>query len=171
MSKSNEELPEPWLRNTLLEIPAVPRAVLHALQLAGEDVERWCGPLTDEELRARPLGLISVGFHIRHIARSLDRLLAYAEGRSLNDRQSADLRNEQEASGKAELFAEFGAALENAAQRIQGLRLSEVEETRFVGRKKLPVSLGGLLLHIADHTQRHAGQAITTAMVLRNSRG
>jgi uncharacterized damage-inducible protein DinB len=46
-----------------------------------------------------------------------------------------------------------------------------MEETRFVGRKKLPVSLGGLLVHIADHTQRHAGQAITTAMVLRNSRG
>jgi uncharacterized damage-inducible protein DinB len=168
---SREELPEPWLRETLREVPAVPRAVLHALQLAGEDIQRCCGQLTDEELRARPLGLTSVGFHIRHIARSLDRLLTYAEGGSLNDRQSAALQTELEVTGKAELLAEFAAALESAAQRIQGLRLSEMEENRFVGRKKLPVTLGGLLVHIADHTQRHVGQTVTTAMLLRNRRG
>jgi hypothetical protein len=28
----------------------------------------------------------------------------------------------------------------------------------------------GLLVHIAEHTQRHLGQAITTAKVLRDSR-
>jgi uncharacterized damage-inducible protein DinB len=30
----------------------------------------------------------------------------------------------------------------------------------------LPTTLGGLLVHIADHTQRHTGQAITTAKLL-----
>jgi uncharacterized damage-inducible protein DinB len=167
---SNGELPEPWLRDTLTEVPALPRAVLHALQLAREDVERWCGQLSDEQLRARPQGLISVGFHIRHIARSLDRLLAYAEGRPLDESQSWALQTEQEATGKAELFAEFAASLETAAKRIQDLRLSELEEKRFVGKKKLPVTLGGLLVHMADHTQRHVGQAITTAMAVRNNR-
>jgi hypothetical protein len=69
------ELPEPWLRGTLAEMPAVPRAVLHALELAEEDLKRWCGPLSDAELNARPAGIAPVAFHVRHIARSLGRLL------------------------------------------------------------------------------------------------
>ena len=46
--------PEPWLRGTLTDIAAVPRAVLHALELAGEDLHKWCGSLTEAELNARP---------------------------------------------------------------------------------------------------------------------
>ena len=84
---SHSEAPEPWLRGTLTEVPAVQRAVLHALVLAREDLTRWCGTLTDEQLNARPAGLPPVAFHLRHIARSLDRLLTYAEGRALGDQQ------------------------------------------------------------------------------------
>ena len=68
----------------MMEIRAVPRAVLHAFELAGEDVRKWCGALTDLELTARPAGLPPIAFHLRHIARSLDRLLTYAEGRATN---------------------------------------------------------------------------------------
>ncbi len=77
---AGNNLPEPWLRGTLPEVPAVQRAVLHALELAEEDLKRWCGGLTDEQMEARPAGLSPVAFHLRHIARSLDRLLTYAEG-------------------------------------------------------------------------------------------
>lgn len=77
--------PEPWLRGTLTEAPVVHRAVLHALELAGEDLNRWCGQLSDEQLNRRPSDIAPVAFHLRHIARSLDRLLTYAEGRSLNE--------------------------------------------------------------------------------------
>ena len=73
---------EPWLRGTLTEVDAVRRHVLHALELAGEDVERWCAGLSDAEMDARPFGVAAVAFHLRHIARSLDRLLTYAEGRA-----------------------------------------------------------------------------------------
>jgi hypothetical protein len=34
----------------------------------------------------------------------------------------------------------------------------------------LPTSVGGLLVHVADHTQRHVGQAITTAKIVRAAR-
>ena len=88
---------EPWLRGTLTEVPAMHRAVLHALQLAEEDLTRWCAGLTQEELNASPGGIASVAFHLRHIARSVDRLLAYAEGRRLSEEQlgllSAGARN------------------------------------------------------------------------------
>ena len=63
------------------------RAVLHALELAKEDLEKWCGRLSDAELNARPGNLAPVAFHIRHIARSIDRLLTYAEGKELGEAQ------------------------------------------------------------------------------------
>lgn len=32
----SEKLPEPWLRGTLRDVPAVQRGVVHALEMAGE---------------------------------------------------------------------------------------------------------------------------------------
>ncbi len=87
---------EPWLRGTRMEVDAVRRGVIHALELASEDVAKWCEGLSDEEMEARPLGLPSVGFQLRHMARSLDRLLTYAEGQQLSERQMAALRTEME---------------------------------------------------------------------------
>jgi uncharacterized damage-inducible protein DinB len=41
-------------------------------------------------------------------------------------------------------------------------------ETRTVGRAMLPTNLFGLLFHIAEHTQRHTGQLIATASIVRS---
>lgn len=166
---SEKTLGEPWLRGTISDVPAVARAVLHALELAGEDVERWCGKLSDEQLNRRPADLASIAFHIRHLARSLDRLLTYAEGTSLNDNQMKALKSEMDPGAtRQELFAEFSAALATSAKRIRPLAHSDLEAPRSVGRNKLPSTLGGLLVHIADHTQRHVGQVITTAKILQS---
>ena len=163
-----QALAEPWLRGTLSDVPAVPRGVLHALELAGEDVERWCGKLNDEELNKRPGSLAPVAFHIRHLARSLDRLLTYAEGASLNDNQMKALKSEMDPGATHHvLFAEFCGALATSATRIRHLAHSDMEASRTVGRKGLPTTLGGLLVHIADHTQRHVGQVITTAKIVQ----
>ena len=83
--------PEPWLRGTLSEVDAVRRQVLHALELANEDVMQWCKRLTDAEMHSRPFGIASNAQQLRHIARSLDRLLTYAEGRQLSAEQLAAL--------------------------------------------------------------------------------
>jgi uncharacterized damage-inducible protein DinB len=159
---------EPWLQGTLKDVPAVPRAVLHALELARQDLQHWCGALTEEELNAQPHGLPSVAFQIRHIARSMDRLLTYAEGKSLSDLQMDALKTElKERSTSAALFAEIESAIDDAVKRIRALDAGRSEEPRTVGRNALPTTLGGLLVHVADHTQRHVGQAVTTAKVLR----
>jgi uncharacterized damage-inducible protein DinB len=158
---------EPWLRGTLTHVDAVRRQVLHALKLAAEDVERWCAPLTDEEIEARPLDLPSVGFHLRHIARSLDRLLTYAEGQQLSERQKKALQTELESDATREAtFMEFAKALEVSVDRILAISPGSYEEARGVGRKMLPSTVGGLLVHCAEHTQRHVGQAVTTAKVV-----
>jgi len=159
--------PEPWLRGTLTEVHAVPRAVPHALQLAEEDLVRWCGELTDAELNRRVSGLPSIAFHLRHIARSADRLLTYAEGRLLSAGQLASLANESEPEGnRTSLFAELKQGLHDAAERVVALTQADLEQPRSVGKRALPTTLGGLLVHVADHTQRHVGQAITTAKVI-----
>jgi uncharacterized damage-inducible protein DinB len=169
---SEVRIPEPWLRGTLTDVAAVPRAVLHALELAQEDILRWCGELSDAELNARPDGIAPVAFHVRHIARSIDRLLSYAEGKRLDDSQIAALNSELDVGAtRDELFAELDAALGRAVVRIRQFDANRLQEPRPVGTKLLPTTVGGLLVHVADHTQRHVGQAITTATIVAARRG
>jgi len=170
MSTSPVPMPytEPWLSGTHAEVPAVGRAVLHAFDLALDDLTKWTEGLTDAEVHAQPLGLTTIAFHLRHIARSTDRLLSYAEGNQLTAGQLAALKAEQAGEETlAALLAEVKASFSNAAERVRALATADFEVFRGVGRKQLPTCIGGALIHVADHTQRHAGQVVTTAKVLR----
>lgn len=164
------KLPEPWLRGTLTDVPPVQRAVLHALDLAQEDLERWCGALTNEELNARPAEIAPVAFHIRHIGRATDRLLTYAEGNPLSLEQASLMKAELNPDATHDqLFAELNQALNSAAARIRAFSTEALTITRTVGRQLLPTTVAGLLVHVADHAQRHVGQAITTAKIVKRS--
>lgn len=159
---------EPWLRGTYAEVPAVGRAVLHALDLALDDITKWTEGLTDAEVQSQPLGLPSVAFHLRHIARSVDRILTYAEGGQLTGEQLAALKAESTGGESlAMLLGEVEASFSNAAERVKTLAGADFNLFRGVGRKQLPTSIGGALIHVADHTQRHVGQVVTTAKVLK----
>lgn len=162
---------EPWLRGTHTDVPAAGRAVLHALELSLDDLTKWTAGLTDAEVHSRPLGLPSIAFHLRHIARSIDRILTYAEGGQLSAEQLGVLRTEQSGEGDPEtlaaLIAELEASFSNAAERIRVLATGNYDTPRGVGRKQLPTSLGGALIHVADHTQRHTGQVVTTTQVIK----
>jgi len=175
------EITEPWLRGTLTEVEPVRRAVLHALQLAGEDAERWCAGLSEAEMFARPAGLPPVAFQLRHMARSLDRLLSYAESgvllssefrvgelRVLSEAQMAALASEISAEGSAaQVMEEFREALAGAMERVLAVQPGQFAELRGVGRKMLPTTVAGLLIHCAEHTQRHVGQMITTVKIVK----
>ena|ERR1700679_2746886 len=161
-------LPEPWLRGTLADLAVVPRAALHALELARLDLQYWCGSLTDQELNLEFEDIAPVAFHLRHIAGSIERLLTYAEGRELDATQIAALKSERLAGAtRQQLFAALDASLERAVERIRALGADGLDQGRTVGIKKLPTTVGGLLVHVADHTQRHVGQAVTTAKFVR----
>jgi uncharacterized damage-inducible protein DinB len=169
LEQSAMKLPEPWLRGTHSDLPVVMRAVVHALELAKEDVERWCGDLTDEEMNARRLGLAPVSFQLLHLVRSLDRLLTYAEGNQLSAKQMEQLKSETE--GKAtreEVFAELNSCFQAAMTRVLQFSDAHLDDARGVGRKQLPTTVGGLLIHIAEHTQRHIGQVVTTTKAVRS---
>jgi hypothetical protein len=158
---------EPWLRGTLKDVPVVNRALLHSLEMAEEDTQRWCGGLTEPELHSRPFQLPSVAFQLRHIARSLDRFCTYAEGNALTSEQFAALKSEMDSTGASEaIFTELTQALSNTRSRLQTIAWRSLDTPIKIGRKNLPTTLGGLLVHAAEHTQRHVGQAITTAKVV-----
>ncbi len=155
---------EPWLRGTHTELPAVVRQVVHALELAVEDQVRWCGGLSEKEMEAKPLGLPSVGFQMRHMVRSLDRLLTYAEGGGLSDGQMEALRAEHD--GGMGVAEEFRLGMLGAEERVMALAGEDFEAVRYVGRDRLATTVGGLLVHCAEHTQRHTGQMVSTAKVM-----
>lgn len=158
---------EPWLRGTRAETDALRRQVLHALELAAEDIGRWCSGLRDEEIHVRPFGLASVAYQVRHTVLSLDRLLTYAEGGQLSEEQLTQLGTEMQAGAPmAEVFTEFDVGIARAIDRVLDFSPTSYEQVRGVGRKMLPTTAGGLLIHCAEHTQRHVGQAITTAKVI-----
>lgn len=160
--------PEPWLSGSHVDLPAVIRAIVHALELSRQDVEKWCATLSDEALNAHPSGIAPVAFHLRHIVRSLDRLLTYAEGRQLNPEQLALLKTEMDPGAlAAEVLTEFRSGIEDALSRVKAFTGADLEQSRQVGRKALPTTVGGLLVHCADHTQRHTGQAVTTAKLVQ----
>ena len=171
-TSASEPYIEPWMRGTHTNVPAVGRAVLHALDLALDDLKKWTSGLTDAEIQCHPFGLMPVARHLRHIARSTDRLLTYAEGNQLNEEQLKALKSEDKGEETlSTLLVEVEGSFRNAAKRIRILASSDLEAHRGIGRKQLPASAGGALIHVADHTQRHVGQVVTTAKVLNALRG
>lgn len=139
--------------------------VLYAFQQAREDLAQCTHALTTEQLWAAPHGFASVGFHIRHIAGSTERLTTYLEARELTPTQLLALEAESQpgTATRDELLILLDASLRYAESVVRGIDPAALTEPRYVGRKKMPSTVIGLLTHIAEHTQRHVGQAITTA--------
>jgi hypothetical protein len=166
-----ETLPEVWLRGPLPGIPPILMPAAHCLLQCREEITATASPLTIEQVWARPGGVASVGFHLRHIAGSLDRLLTYARGAQLDRAQLAVLRAEGEPGSPPELasslVATAQAAIDSALEVLRPTPESELFQARSVGRAGLPSNVFGLLFHCAEHTHRHTGQLVTTAKIVR----
>ena len=155
---------EPWMRGPLQGVNAFVAPLLYSFQMAREDLARYTEGLTPEQLWATPHGFGSVGFHLRHIAGSVDRLLTYAQGSQLSETQIAVMKAEKDPGATREmLLAGLDAAFAKAEAAVHSLDPSRLADARGVGRKQLPTTVIGLLVHIAEHTQRHVGQAISAA--------
>ena len=153
------------------DVPALLQPVAHSLLQCREELTAALAGLTPDQLWQRPNGAASIGFHARHAAASLDRLLTYARGESLSPAQMAALAVEETpdlaSDAAATLAAGFDAAVERALAQLRETSESTLLEPRGVGRARLPSTVLGLLFHAAEHTQRHVGQLVTTAKVVR----
>ena len=162
--------PERWLRGPVDGIPSSLMPAAHALLQTLDDVEMAVAGLTHEQLWRSLGGAPSIGFHLMHLSGSTDRLLTYARGEMLNDAQKAAARAESNppAVDIATLLADLRRAFDAALAQLKGTPPSSLLDARPVGRAGLPTTVGGLLFHAAEHSQRHAGQVVTTAKIVRN---
>jgi uncharacterized damage-inducible protein DinB len=163
-----EAFPEPWLRGPIPGVRVLIAPVLYSFQQAREDIAKHTEGLTTKQIWASPHGFGSVGFHVSHIADSVDRLITYLEGKQLSEAQMAALLTEKEAGAtREELLAGMDAAFHRAESVVRAIDPARLPEPREVGRKRLPTTVAGLLTHIAEHTQRHVGQAVSAAKMAR----
>jgi len=160
--------PEVWLRGPLPDYIDELQPVAHSLLQVREELE-GVETLTAAQLWARPGGAASIGFHLRHLSGSLDRLLTYARDKQLSVAQYEYLASEEhEHAETAEgLVRHAQAAIDRALTQVRGTPLCTLDEAREVGRHRLPSTVLGLLFHAAEHAQRHSAQIITTAKVVR----
>jgi uncharacterized damage-inducible protein DinB len=162
--------PEAWLRGPVRGVDPWLMPAAHALVQIREDLAAVAEGLTAEQLRARPGGAASVEFHLRHVAGSIDRLLTYARGEILSDAQRRAAAAEGtpgEGADPAALVAALAASVEAALSQLRSTDPKTLLDPRAVGRAALPSTVLGLLFHAAEHAQRHTGQAIATAKVVR----
>jgi uncharacterized damage-inducible protein DinB len=163
--------PEVWLRGPLPDYIDELQPVAHSLLQVRGEIQRVAS-LPPEQLWARPGGAASIGFHLIHLAGSLDRLLTYAAGRPLDAAQRAALADEgrDHVATADALVRAAQAAIDRALTHVRTTPLCTLDETREVGRDRLPSTVLGLLFHAAEHAQRHSAQIITTAIVISGHR-
>jgi hypothetical protein len=162
--------PEFWLRGPIEGVEPALMPAAHAFLQTLEDAERWTEGLTDDQIWLEPGGAASVGFHLMHLAGSTDRLLTYARGATLDAAQKAALAAEKDPprADRATLLAALRKAIDDALAQIKSTPPASVFDARAVGRAALPTTVIGLIFHAAEHSQRHAGQIVTTAKVARS---
>lgn len=161
---------EYWLRGPVSGIPALLQPVAHALLQAREEVNVLMEGFPFGKLWERPAGVAAVGFHLRHLAGVLDRLLTYARGEALDQRQLEYLAGEGspgEGEIDRELVEAFNKRIDLALAQLSDTPEKSLTDIREVGRERIPSTVGGLLFHAAEHTQRHVGQLLVTVRFQR----
>ena len=162
---------EPWLRGPLPGIPDGLQPVAHALTAALEDVPAALTGLSPSQLWLTPGGAASIGFHLLHLAGSTDRLFNAARGTALSEAQRVALAAERNLPEPrptlAELLESWEQVVGRALLELAGTAEADLSAPRAVGRAQLPSTMRGLLFHAAEHAQRHVGQIVTTAKIVR----
>lgn len=160
---------EPWLRGPIAGVPRELMPVAHSLQQGLEELPEILRDFPAEALWHRPGGAASIGFHLKHLAGSLDRLFTYARGEALNEQQIAHLRTEKDETRESieTLLAKTLEHIRQAQRHLMTFDPSTLFDERKVGRAGLPSTCIGLLFHAAEHMQRHIGAIIATVRVVK----
>jgi hypothetical protein len=164
--------PEIWLKGPVAGVPTALQPAAHALLQTVEDVRHALDGFSEADVWVTPGGAASIGFHLIHLVGATDRLCTAARGEPLNDAQKAARDAEKTPPSPhppvAALIDRLAAAIQAAVDQLRGTDPSTLAEARPVGRAGLPTTVGGLLFHAGEHAQRHAGQVVTTAKIVRS---
>jgi uncharacterized damage-inducible protein DinB len=163
-----------WQRGPIEGVPAVLQPVAHILLQVRESVGELVENLTPDEWNARPAGVASAAFHVRHISGVIDRLFTYARGTALSEAQFQALRSEGAAidgAGIATALTALSSRVDLAIGELRQIDPQTLGEFRGVGRAQLPSTVIGCLVHGAEHAMRHVGQLSVTTRIARSPAG
>ncbi len=167
MTKPNTEW---WQRGPVDGVPAVLQPVAHILLQVGETADELVENLTEPEWNARPAGVASSAFHVRHITGVIDRLFTYARGEMLSPEQFTALRSEGNpmvAGDVPAIMSALHSRIEAAVNELRKTDVATLGDFREVGRARLPSTVIGCLVHGAEHAMRHIGQLSVTTRIVR----
>lgn len=159
-----------WQRGPIDGVPAVLQPVAHILLQVREHVGELVEGLTLDEWNARPAGVASAAFHVRHIAGVIDRLFTYARGDALSEAQFDSLRSEgaeMDARGVVAALETLSGRVDAAIAELRTIDPATLGEFRGIGRAQLPSTVIGCLVHGAEHAMRHVGQLSVTTRIVR----
>lgn len=98
---------------------------------------------------------------------------AGSRGEELSPEQLEALRVEAELGDPPpaleDLLGHVRDVIERAITQLRSPPPESLLERREVGRKKIPSNVLGLLFHAAEHVQRHTGQIVATAKIIRGT--
>ena len=160
-----------WQRGPIDGIPAILQPIAHIVFQARESVGEIVAPLTEQQWNARPAGVASAAFHVRHIAGVIDRLFSYARGNALSTDQLAAIQSEGQELLTADVATVLGALstrVDKAVAELRTIDVTTLSNFRGVGRAQLPSTVIGCLVHGAEHAMRHVGQLSVTARIVRS---
>jgi hypothetical protein len=161
-----------WQRGPIEGVAPVLQPVAHILLQVRESVGEMVAGLTEAEWNARPAGVASAAFHVRHIPGVIDRLFTYARGQALSPEQFAALRSEKDPIGPDEApgaLMVLSDRIDAALAELRGIDPARLGDYRGVGRAQLPSTVIGCLVHGAEHAMRHVGQLSVTVRIVRES--
>lgn len=161
---------EVWLEGAVPGVDPLLQPVAHALLQARREVPTLLEKFPEDKIWERPAGLACVAFHLQHMAGVQDRLFTYARGEALSSDQLKALASEGKPRDDltlSVLLERFDAQVGTSIRQLEGTSPKTLLDSRTVGRKQVPSTLFGLLVHAAEHTQRHLGQLLVTSAVLQ----
>lgn len=161
-----------WQRGPIEGVPAVLQPVAHILLQVRESVGELVERLTVDQWNARPAGVASAAFHVRHISGVIDRLFTYARGEALSEAQFEALGHEGaeiDEHGVIAALAALDARVDSALLELRQVDPATLGDFRSVGRAKLPSTVIGCLVHGAEHAMRHVGQLSVTTRIARST--
>jgi len=163
-----ETKPEFWLRGAVDHIPALLQPIAHGLLQVRAEVNSLMVNFPEHRLWVRVAGLAAPGFHLQHIPGVIDRLFTYARGEQLSEKQMTRLKEEgqNENMSLPELLARLNRQVDSAMDQLRETKEGTLTNERQVGRKRVPATVIGLLVHAAEHSMRHTGQLLVTIRVV-----
>lgn len=161
---------EVWMRGPITGVTPLLQPVAHTLLQVQEDLSRLIDNDLSEQIWIKPKGMASIGFHLQHIHGVIDRMWSYAMDQPLSEEQFEALRKEgvpDETQTVEDLKSAVSRRIYRIVEDLESIPENTLPDTRYLGRKRIPTTLIGLLFHAAEHAQRHYGQLLVTVNFLR----